>query len=222
MATAAQLITRLNTVLPDKQGRWTDDEKLWALNKSLQRALDYVEWPFLEATDTSITTSAGVFSYAKPTGIKKILGVWISPMTEQNKLSPINRKDREQRDYYAISSTPEHYFFLGDNIHILPVPNGAYSIIIEYLKVVPDMTSTGDTVFPSFPTQYQDDILVWGAAQYLKYSNGGSDISEGSAFDALFNRRLRTMAANLMPRENDRPLVIRDVTTYYTDEYGLI
>lgn len=222
MATAAQLIDRLNTVLPDKQGRWTDTEKLWAINKALQRALDYVSWPFLEATDTSITTSAGVFSYTKPTSIKKILGVWISPMAEQNKLSPIDRKDREQRDYYSNTGRPEHYFFFGDQLHILPVPDGNYQIIIEYLRFVPDMTSTSETVFAPFPAQYQDDILIWGAAQYLKNSNGGSDISEGGAFDAQFNRRLRSMAANLLPQEDDRPLVIRDVDAYYSDEYGLI
>lgn len=195
----------------DSTQRWTDATRNRYLNIWYKKILTEEPWYFLTATDTSITTSTSTSSYAKPSGMQKILGVWLGSVKPSNKLSEITRKEREVWDLTA-NARPQYYFLMGDNIYIYPLPDAAYNLTIEYIRQVPDMSSDSDT--PAFDSDFHY-LIPLGAAASLKKTSGGSQINEAEDLVQEYLAGLDRMRKQLGQGTDDRPLAVKNVWDLY-------
>lgn len=225
-----QLRSLLETRIGDKTNRWTPDQKNLELNIAYQRALDYAffalkkPWPFLEAS-TTLSFTAGNGTIAKPTDVKQIKGIWLGAnfydAINTNKLGYVATKDREQYFGGRSTGTPTNYFLYGSSIILFPVPQLSGTIYVEYIKSVANMTDDAHSPVEGFPEEYHD-IIVLGATEQLKDSNGGSDLNEGKNAQTKFNTRLQVMAEVLISRELDRAGFVRDTEYYDSDGVGIL
>lgn len=191
----------------DSLDRWDDVTRGRYLNIWYQKMLNEQDWIFTQDIDSSILTTPNVNVYAKPVLIQKILGVYITVGGYRNKVSYINRK---QRDSIAWSGTglPQHYFLQGDNIFLYPTPDQPYYVTIEYVASIPNMVDEDDE--PIFDEAFHY-LIPLGAAVSLKNTSGGSQINEGSALTQEYLAGMERMKNKLLPGEDDRPDGVQDV-----------
>ncbi len=185
----------------DSLDRWDDVTRGRYLNIWYQKMLNEYDWIFTQDIDSSILTTPNVAVYAKPTLVQKILGVYITVNGYRNKVSYINRK---QRDSLPQGSTgiPRHYHLLGDNIFLYPTPDQPYYVTIEYSASIPNMVDESDE--PIFDEAFHY-LIPLGAAVSLKNTSGGSQINEGSALTQEYLAGMERMKNKLLPGEDDRP-----------------
>lgn len=195
----------------DSTQRWDNTTRNRYLNIWYKKILTEEPWYFLTATDTSITVNNTTSSYAKPSAIQKIVGVWLGDVKPTNKLSEITRKERETADF-TVPARPQHYFLMGQNIYIYPKPDASYNLTIEYIRQVPDMSSDSDT--PVFDSDFHY-LIPLGAAASLKKTSGGSQINEADDLVQEYLAGLDRMRKQLAQGTEDRPIAVKNTWDLY-------
>jgi len=100
-------------------------------------------------TTTTVTTSAGTSTYALSWMFYELLGVSINPGSGLRSY-PLERFMALERPELADTSVPRtgypyYYKLLGDNIELLPIPQGAYSVELRYIPAATRLVSDSDT-----------------------------------------------------------------------------
>jgi hypothetical protein len=171
-------------------------------------------WPFREATDTSITTVSGTQAYTMPAAVNLPLGMWVTAIFSPNKLAALTRKERE---IFAVTGNakPVYYFRFGTQFYLYPTPDQAYPIIIEYQKKIADLSLDADV--PIFDADFHY-LIPLRAASTLKRTNGGEDMAEADRLDKLYLEGLEQMKARLLPKDLDRRKAV--VSLYEKGNYN--
>lgn len=203
------LQSRLSDYLnDDSPQRWSTSTRKAYLNIAYKEICNADNWPFRQATDTSITTVSGTQSYTVPTAVNLPLGFWLTTINAPNKLAAVTRKERETFNFSG-TAKPQYYFQFGSSVYFYPTPDAAYPVIIEYQTKITDLSADGD--LPIFDSDFHY-LISLRAAAILKRTSGGNDTNEAQDLDAQYLAGLNDMKARLLPRDIDRK---KQVTSLY-------
>lgn len=184
----------------DSTQRWSQTTRDAFINIAYHEICNADNWPFREALDTSITTVSGTQSYTTPTSINLPLGVWLTAVTQPNKLMFVTRKQRETMNFSG-NGRPLYVFRFASSLYLYPTPDAAYPLVIEYQTKITDLS--GDSDVPVFDADFHFLIPLL-AASMLKKTSGGSDVDEARDLEEQAARGLADMKARLLPRDLDR------------------
>jgi hypothetical protein len=166
--TLAQLRTALQT-----RGYATDTApaQTEAINSVYRRIIGMRRWPWLEVIkDTTVSTTAGDDSYTLASIDATVLhvdAVRAEQGTEYYEL--VYRRPQEFREFQHASreqGTPRYWTRIGDSIYLWPVPDGAYTLSVDFVQDPADLSGDSDTTL--IPDAYSD-VLVWGALTSIAY-----------------------------------------------------
>lgn len=131
-------------------------------------------WPFRETTGT-LTTVAGtqetdlsdtftdldeqnITSVALQGANQRKIVYW--PYTQLRAANP-------DFDYHA-QGVPERYYLKSGKIGLWPVPNDAYTIFIDYVKVPTELSADADT--PMMPVGYRESLMHYALSMEHDYN----------------------------------------------------
>jgi hypothetical protein len=141
----------------------TPTQRLLWINRSFWEIT--AKFDFREKEGTyNLATIDGTDSYTVPVDLEGVQSVAIVGV-DGNTMSTLTRETKENflNTYTSDSSLrqiPEHYYREGNKIVVSPVPNDVYSIVIKYLKTLPDLIAGGTVVLP----QEWHELILFGAA----------------------------------------------------------
>lgn len=193
----------LRTAIQQKgYGTDTATAQTGLINSIYRRIGGEHRWPWLEAQNTSITTTAGDpdYSLAAITDLAHIDAVRVHRGTEYPQLSYIAPQDlRDMEHVDRDNGTPRFWTYVNAQLRLWPAPDAAYTVTIDYLKRPTVLSADGDT--PIFDSTYHD-VLVWGAVAELAFRE--RDWSAKNFADAEFNLRYNEMKRSygLKQRQN--------------------
>ena len=193
--------SRLTDFLNDSStSRWSQTTRDAYINIAYHEVCNADNWPFREATDSTISTVSGTQAYNLPSAVNLPLGIWLDSIKSINKLGIVSREERKQFDYSS-TARPSYYFRFASQIYLYPTPNQVFNLIIEYQKKITDLSATSDE--PIFDADFHY-LVPLRAASLLKRTSGGSDVNESQDLDDLYEEGIANMKARLLPRDLDR------------------
>lgn len=136
-----------------------------ALNTTYRTVCGEQRWPFLEKENSSIVTSVGVGSYALSaiTDLRQLDAVRLQDGTgdtrDMKNIDPQAFKSRVAGNLDG-NGTPWIWTQHAGNLLLYPVPDGQYTLLIDYICQVPDLAAPTDV--PVLPATYHG-VLVEGA-----------------------------------------------------------
>lgn len=140
------------------------------LNECYREICGMQRWPFLEKQDSSLVTVATTEAYTLPmSDWRNLDAVRIEQAAVQQYDNLQYLSPQDFRDFVHIdrdTTTPFYWTFINQQLHFYPIPDGAYTVRIDYIIEPPDLASPTDV--PVIPIPYQD-VLVWGAVESLAF-----------------------------------------------------
>lgn len=142
-----------------------------ALNATYRTVCGAQRWPFLEKEDSSISTALGVSSYALSAiaDLRQLDAVRLQDASgttrDLRNMDPQAFKSRITDDMWG-NDTPQLWTQHAGNLLLYPTPDGAYTLLIDYIFQPPDLVAATDV--PVIPEGYHD-VLVWGAILEVAY-----------------------------------------------------
>lgn len=146
----------IRTEILETAGLAADDARFPAatLNRIINRALRSIaaehNWPWLQGSET-ITTVAGTQAYTPATDWAQVRRL------QYNNRDLREYPSREAAKYQNDTGAPVGFFVEQDKIHIVPVPDGVYSITHIYEGYT--ATLSADTDVPEIPDRYLDYVV---------------------------------------------------------------
>lgn len=120
------------------------------VNRALRRVSGEYDWPWLQTTET-ITTAAGTQAYTPTSGYRKTLRL----RYEDQDLVELQPRDAAQ--YHNVTGSPVGFFTEDDKVHVVPTPDGVYSLHHVYQARETALSSDSDT--PLLPDEYIDWLV---------------------------------------------------------------
>lgn len=170
-------------------------------------------WPFLEKTAT-VTTTAADDTPTMPTDFDKALRMVID--SQAQRLEPARADDVYSRFNGLLSNTgmPFLYYFVGDTVHLYPIPDTTYSITVYYLSTPTELSNNTDT--PILPTKHHRAVLLGALVAAYRMED---DPGNAAVFEAQFEKRLQTMAEDVWKKQYDRPERVYTLYENDADEF---
>lgn len=140
------------------------------INDCYREITSKLRWPFLEKQDSTLVTVAGTGIYSLPmSDWRNLDAVRLQQTTSQiyvntQYMQPQDFRDLEHTDRFT--GTSYRWTQLDQKLHLFPIPDDVYTIVIDYIFEPPDLVNDGDV--PVLPTPYHD-ILVWGCVESAAY-----------------------------------------------------
>lgn len=160
------MATKVSDILARVQalGYGTDTEaaQILTLNSLHKRVVNTRRWSFLLTVDTSKATVVGDGTYALTTlpETKRVDAVRLE--NASSKLLLEHQEVSLVRDFehmYRENGTPEYWTMVGTELHIWPIPDEVYTIVLDLVEKPKELTTAANEI------QIPDasaDILVWG------------------------------------------------------------
>jgi len=159
--------------------------------------------------------------YALPSDFKRLhrLELVLSGTTPSDEsVQRVSKITRNQQDLvYNQQGTPLSYYFRGNYLVLVPAPDQALTLRMEYEYLLADMSNDSDT--PDLPTQYHEMIPLYAARKgFLKDGRDASLIQkEIDSFELAMKR-------DAEQRNADEPRTVvqtinDDDTGYYGEYY---
>jgi hypothetical protein len=166
------------------------------INAAYREVHSKQRWPFLEAYDTSLSTIAGVNTVSLATlggstPWRNLDAVRIQSDGTANSgqdmdyMQPQNMRSRET-EYSDWSAKPRNWSVIDQTLHLWPIPDGVYTLGIDYIIEPPDLVNPTDT--PLLPIPYHD-VLVFGALKQIAMRE--RDLWSIGNYGAEYQRRLQ-------------------------------
>lgn len=136
--------------------------KLWINNgqKETQKLVEQAfEGHFIKCVETTLVVNQR--EYELPTDFKRLhrLEVVISGSTYQTQsVTRLGKITPNQQDVLARSGAPIGYYFKGTQLILVPVPDTAKTLRMEYAYRIPDLSANGDT--SEIPKEYHEHAVV--------------------------------------------------------------
>lgn len=157
-------------------GTDTTAQQIQFVNDSYNEVNGKQRWPFLEENDQSLSTVPGqyIYSLASLLNFRQVDAVRFNDGADfwekGEYVSPQQWRDEFYRQGGSgnrqFNEKPARWTIIDQSLHILPVPDGVYTIDIDYVITPPELLNPTDISL--WPDDY-DDILVWGAIRSLAY-----------------------------------------------------
>lgn len=184
-----------------------------AINSVYRELTGMRRWSWLEAQSTGKTTTAGQ-SYVTTTNLSGELpnfgvvdAIRLSYGDDNYNLDylPV----QELRDLLHIdeaTGVPQYWTYAKGQFTFYPIPDKAYTVVIDYIKDPDDLSADGDV--PILPITHHD-ILVWGAIKELAFRQ--RDWNGFNAANGEFETRLQRLQKSEGIRQRQRPGHVRRV-----------
>ena len=196
-----------------------DAQKLTLLNEAYFDIATREPWPFLESTvaftapsgTTQITNQAFANS---PTNVNSVLS--FIDTTNDVVMMP-ERGDVIEKNYRVndLTSYPEHYYFVGEELFVYPAVSGATAYRLYYTRTpvgATDVTDTGAWLIPS----RHHSIVLYGALVKAFLVN---DDPQATMFQNMFESRYQQMRNDLWIQQYDRTDRVHVVSDAYDWNY---
>lgn len=169
------MITAVRTRIgnPSTDGFFTDAQIGDMVNEALQITNAEADWPWLQAS-TTFNTAIGTATYdpTSATGWVKTRGLCIDGQDAMAERSLI-----ELREWGVVpTGTPAFWALENELINLRPVPNAVFTVIHDYIKIEPELSSTAE---PLMPASYRWSIVEY--ACYLAQLRQGNEQGAGAA-----------------------------------------
>lgn len=166
MTALVDLRTKLRTeyIRIDPNGKiWSNDVLDWYINRAYTKIQKdwWYKWN-ANIEDATTTTIGGTQEYWLPSDY-----IALNLVRYQNQY--LTKTDRitlkmENQNNPMVSGTPYQYYLYGGNIGFYPIPSTAMTIDLEYLKKLPKITTSQDSLFPE---EFDDAICAY--AKYVAF-----------------------------------------------------
>lgn len=148
----------------------TAAQQILFINEVYREVTGEMRWPFLEAQDSTLVTTAGVNAYTLPMANWRNLDAVRLQITGIQQYVNLQYEDpqafRDMENVDRDTATPVFWTFYANQLHFYPYPDSAYTVVIDYILEPADLAASTDV--PVLPLPYHD-ILVWGAVENLAY-----------------------------------------------------
>lgn len=213
-----------------------DAQKLALLNEAYFDIVTREPWPFLEKavefiipSGTSQITSGSSFrvvnatntlNNAASTGTYTEYGVntVLSFVDLSNDIVMVpERADVIEKNYRLLNdtSTPNKYYFVGDDMFVYPSVNGSPLFRLYFLQLPTEATATTDTAGWLIPARHHS-IVLYGALVKAFLVN---DDPQATVFQNLFEQRYQQMRADVWMNQYDRTERMYTLTDSYDWSY---
>ena len=151
-------------------GADTAAQQLEFINDTYHEINGMHRWPFLEAQDSTLTTTSGTNGYNLPTAVasgRNLDAVRLQIAATQEYINLEYEQPQRFRDKENIDTeigSPFLWTYINQQLRFYPVPDDSYTVIIDYVIQPADLAAPTDV--PVWPSTY-DDVLVWGAIRSL-------------------------------------------------------
>jgi len=194
-----------------------DSQKLSLLNEAYFDIVTREPWPFLEDLKTFTVPSGeskitnNSFSNS-PTDVNSVLS--FIDTTNDITLTP-ERTDVIEKNYWNSdsTSTPQHYYFINDELYLYPSASGDTVYRLFYTRVPTAATTTSSTFM--IPTRHHS-IIVYGALVKAFLVN---DDPQAAVFQNMFESRYQQMRNDVWVNQYDRTDRIHVMTDSYDWSY---
>lgn len=167
-------------------------------------------WNFLEDSDT-ITMAAGESALTMPTQFSKATSL---VLPDVGRVRPMRRETVVQRYYNQMDTTgaPRYYYFIGDQLHVYPPPDSAYTAILDYIKWPPALVSSTNED-PLIPTRHRRVITVRALIAAYKMDD---DPEQALALKDEYDERYADMREDCLRSHYDEPdyIFVPDLDDY--------
>jgi hypothetical protein len=193
----------------------SDVVKLQFINDAYYEVTSREPWTFMTKTNT-VSTSNGVNTVTLPTDFSKVRS--IVDTTNGNPLIPERADTINKRFVGALTSgnVPKYYYFEGNTIRLFPVPNGVFSLTVQYVAAPTALIQGGTEASILVPPRHHR-LLVVGALERLAKLESEWDAAQ--AHRAEFDLRLEEARQDFTTQQYDRPDYI-DVVDPADWDYG--
>lgn len=176
------------------------ERKVAMLNDALYDAASREHWPHLE---TSITlTFDGLVDAPTnfPANFREAMV--LIDTASGNKLEWV-RLDVIEGAGYDLTQTgpPEQYYFIGDELHVWPVPPASSTVRMRYRRIPTAMEDDTLSAAVDWPVQHHR-VLVLGALQRLYDMEDDPELAV--RYEGKYEQRLATTAQEAFSRQTDR------------------
>ncbi len=200
--TFATMLTAVRTRLgnPATDGFYSDAQIGDMVNEGLQVVASEADWPWQRAT-TTFSTVSGTATYdpTAASGWMKTRALCINgyDSMQERHLQEIREWDT------ATTGVPIYWCLDNELINLRPVPNAVFTVIHDYMKIEPELTSTAE---PLMPAQFRWSIVEY--ATYLALLRAGNSAGAGGA-KAAFDTWLSKMADHRRRTSGTRRIRVR-------------
>jgi len=205
-----------------------DSQKLSLLNEAYFDIVTREPWPFLEDLKTftvpsgttkitnnpvlTINVNNEVLTAQSITDLNSVLS--LIDTTNGITLTP-ERTDVIEKNYWNSdsTSTPQHYYFINDELYLYPSASGDTVYRLFYTRVPTAATTTSSTFM--IPTRHHS-IIVYGALVKAFLVN---DDPQAAVFQNMFESRYQQMRNDVWVNQYDRTDRIHVMTDSYDWSY---
>jgi hypothetical protein len=198
--TFATMLTAVRTRLgnPSTDGFYTDAQIGDLVNEALQVYTTEADWPWLQAT-TTFPTVAGTATYSPPAGWMKTRLLTIDGYDSMRERSLAEIREVA----VAVTGQPDWWALENELINLRPVPNAVYTVIHDYYKIEPELSSTAE---PLMPAQFRWALVEY--ACYLAKLRAGY-VQEAQAFKSVYEQWIQKMADHRRRTTGTRKIRVR-------------
>lgn len=191
-----------------------NSQKLLLLNEAYLDIATREPWPFLEKVVTVTQDGNDGVVDIPDNDLGAVLS--IIDMSGKLALSP-ERADVIEKNYLINSdnNTPTKYYFVGNDIHLWPVPSSGRSLRIMYIREPEALTETSLESDILIPKRHHS-IIVYGALVKAYLVN---DDPQAATFQNMYETRYQQMRNDLWMKQYDRTDRIHVITESYDWNY---
>lgn len=164
---------------------------------------------------TTITTSAGVSTYALPAGFDKLISLELTADGRRRWLTAYEMPERPAliSPDQPSNGIPEVYRLRGGNIELLPTPRAAYALLLWYVPSAVQLSAdvqTYDTI------SRLDDFIIYYAAKPIAVKDKNFDLLQ------VCDQQIAELEADIAAtaRDRDRNSPPRVIDVYQRDRWG--
>lgn len=177
-------------------GTDTAAQQLVFINAAYREIHSKQRWPFLEAFDTSLSTTPGVNTvsiatlggatpYRNIDAVRIFTDGTANSGQDMDYIQPQEMRTHET-EYSDWSGKPTNWSIIDQTIHVWPFPDGVYTLGIDYIIEPPDLAISTD--IPILPLPYHD-VIVFGALKQIAMRE--RDLWSIGNYGAEYQRRLQ-------------------------------
>lgn len=181
--------------------------KLSVINDTVADTCSREPWPFLE-DDAVLSFVASTAAPVLPSDFRAALTIVVPSLgrvLQPERLDTIVKSNSASLDTVGV---PYYYYFVGEEMRVLPVPATAYTGTLFYLRNHPELAAVDLESSILIPPRHHR-LIVLGSLARLYAMEDDPDLA--LIFEKQYETRLRTMEQDVWKKQFDRPDRIVDL-----------
>lgn len=175
--------------------------KLGMLNDALYDAASREAWPHLETTIVLTFDGSSEVPTNLPADVRTIMSVVDVDSRTKLEWERLDVMEGQGHDLTA-SGNPSHYYQIGNQLHVWPVPPSSTTLRVRYIRIPAAMTAETLSADVDWPLSHHR-ILVLGGLNRLYDMEDDPELAV--RYQQHYEQRLATMAQDVFARQSDRP-----------------